>query len=427
MGKKSSGSAPAPDPNIGIAALKQAETGEAWLAFTKDAFEVSTERQAELDALTKDVTERQLALAEEQHGIAKDASGVQLEFAKESLENARADRERYEEKYQPVEDEFIEQASNYDTPERRAAEAAEAAADVQSASAQARQASQREAASMGINPNSGRFAGINRANDLGTALGTAGAKNAARKQVEGTGLALKADVANLGRGLPAQASQAAAVGLNAGNSGVSNTGNAAGLGINTLGTGVSMAQNNQSLSNSATGIANAGYSGAMQGYAGQANTLQRQWDTEVGIWQTQQQLNAQNAQGIGSALGGIAGLAIPFLSDEKSKTDKKKVPEGEALEAIKESPSSTYEYKEGQGDGGGHQHVGPMAQDLEKATGIGDGTSINPQDMLGLHHAAISELDEKVDKIAVAVGVPTGKSPKKKASNGNHKPVGLAA
>ncbi|RUQ78323.1 tail fiber domain-containing protein, partial [Brucella abortus] len=54
---KSSQSAPDPDPNIGKAALKQAETGEEWLAFAKDAFAISQERQKELDALTKRVTE----------------------------------------------------------------------------------------------------------------------------------------------------------------------------------------------------------------------------------------------------------------------------------------------------------------------------------------------------------------------------------
>ena len=426
---KSAPSAPKPDPNIGRAALKQAETGEDWLKFTQDAFKVSTQRQAELDKLTKQVTDRQLKLSEDQIGLAKQTTAKQLEFADDNLKYAREDRARYKEVFQPVEDSFVDQATNYDTPERRAAEAAEAKADVQAASAQAREASQREAAGLGVNPNSGRFAGVSRANDLGTALGSAGAQNNARKQVESTGLALKADVANLGRGLPAQSSQAAAVGLNAGNSGVSNSGNAVGLGINTLGSGVAAAQNNQSLSNSATGIANAGFQGAMQGYQGQAQTLQNQYDTQVGIWQTQQQIAGQQAAGIGSALGGLAGLF--FMSDENTKTDKKKVPEGEALKAVEESPASTYEYKPGMGDGGGEKHVGPMAQDMQEATGMGDGKKIAVQDMLGLHHAAIGELDKKVDKIAAAVGVtPTRRKTKAKTpprENGEQVGLSMAA
>ncbi len=51
MGKGSS-SAPAPDPKIGEAALKQAQTGEDWLSFARDAFAVSEVRQKELDDLT---------------------------------------------------------------------------------------------------------------------------------------------------------------------------------------------------------------------------------------------------------------------------------------------------------------------------------------------------------------------------------------
>ena len=58
MGKGSS-SAPAPDPQIGAAALKQAETGEKWLEFATDAFAVSQVRQKELDALTTKVTQQQ--------------------------------------------------------------------------------------------------------------------------------------------------------------------------------------------------------------------------------------------------------------------------------------------------------------------------------------------------------------------------------
>jgi hypothetical protein len=428
---KSAPSPPAPDPNIGKAALKQAETGEDWLEFTREAFDVSTERQAELDALTKDYTERQLTMAEEQHALSTDIANEQRELAQEQAGYAREDRQRYKDVFQPVEDAFVDQASTYDTEERRAAEAAEAKADVQSAAAQRREASEREAASMGINPASGRFQGVNRAADLGTALGSAGAQNTARKQVEATGLALKADVANLGRGLPAQSSQATALGLNAGNASATTSGNATGLGINALASGIAAAQNNQSLSNSATGITNAGFSGAMQGYAGMGNTLQRQYDSQIDIWRTQQQMAAQNAAGIGQAFGGLLGLGAAFLSDEEKKKDKKDIPEGAALDAVKEAPASTWEYKKSAGDGGDKRHVGPMAQDMRKATGLGTSTTIEVQDMLGLHHAAIGELDRKVDKIAVAVGV-TGE-PSKPAANSNQKrkhrrrPTGLAA
>ncbi|MGA0525438.1 hypothetical protein ACO2WH_26715, partial [Escherichia coli] len=58
---KGGGDAPAPDPNVGVAALKNAELGQNWLDFAKQQFDVGNVRQADMDALTKRVTEQQLA------------------------------------------------------------------------------------------------------------------------------------------------------------------------------------------------------------------------------------------------------------------------------------------------------------------------------------------------------------------------------
>lgn len=369
---KGGGSAPSPDPNIGKAALKQAQIGEAWLGFAKDAFKISQERQVELDALTKRVTEAQLGMAEDQ------------------ARWSREDRQRYESQFKPIEDDFIKEANAAGSPERQAAAAAEAKADVATAAAASRAAASREASSMGIAPGSGRFAGINRAGELGTTLATAGAANTARTAQRDKGLALKADVVNLGRGLPAQSAQAAALGLNAGS------------------TAVGLNQANMGLSNQAGGIMGAGYQGAMQGYGNQANTLQNLHNSNVQVWQTQQQMAAANAQGIGSAIGSIAGL---FLSDEDAKENKEEIPEGEALEAIKEMPVESWKYKEGMGDG--EQHVGPYAQDFKEATGKGDGHTIPGQDALGITMKAVQDLDAKVERIADAVGI--GLAPQKES------------
>jgi hypothetical protein len=440
---KSTPSAPAPDPNIGKAALKQAETGEQWLNFASESFKISTERQAELDKLTASISNRQIGLAEGQLDLAKQTAADQRKLAedqfaytkevtdeqrgiaREHAQYAREDRERYNTVFKPVEDAFVEQASNYDTPERRAAAAAEAKSDVQTAAAEQRAAAQREAASMGVNPNSGRFQGLNRSADLGTALASAGAQNNARKEVEKTGLALKADVANLGRGLPAQSSNAAAMGLNANNAALSNSAAATGLGMNALGAGaagvgsavglnmnalgasLAAAQNNQGLYNSSTGMMNAGFSGAMQGYGGMAGTLQNQYNTQVGIWQTQQQMAAQNAAGLGSALGGIVGLA--FMSDEDAKEAKTEIPDGAALEAVKNMPVEEWSYKPGIADEG--RHVGTYAQDFQRETGKGDGKSIPAQDAIGITMKAVQDLDTKIEKIADAVGIGLGSTP----------------
>ncbi|UXS01096.1 tail fiber domain-containing protein [Agrobacterium tumefaciens] len=363
MGKGSS-SAPGPDPQIGAAALKQAETGEAWLAFAQDAFAVSQDRQKELDALTTKVTEQQLGLATDQATWAKE------------------DRERYNSVYKPIEDEFIEEATNYATEERQTEAAAEARADVQSAAATNRAATERANASMGVTPGSGRFTGVQAASDLGTTLAEAGAANTARQAVRDKGLALKADVANLGKGLPAQAAAGAAGSVAASGTAL----------------GGSQATNSQALA--ASTILNAGYGGAMQGYAGQAGTLNQQYGLQLDAWKTQQQMNAQNASGIGSFLGGIGGL---IFSDEEVKENKEEIEDGDALDALNSMPVEEWDYKPGVADEG--RHVGTYAQDFQRATGKGDGHTIPVQDAIGITMKAVQDLDKKLDATIDAIGL----------------------
>lgn len=117
---KSSSEAPSPDPKIGEAALKQAQTGEDWLGFAKDSLAVSTARQADLDALTKQVTQQQMGIANDQAAWAK------------------SDRERYDTVFKPVEDKFVAEASAYGSEAHQNEAAAEAKADVQNNAAGAR-------------------------------------------------------------------------------------------------------------------------------------------------------------------------------------------------------------------------------------------------------------------------------------------------
>lgn len=360
--KKGGGSAPSPDPQIGAAALKQAETGQQWLDFAKDQFNVGNQRQAEMDELSKRLQEQQLGIADQQQAW------------------ATADRERYETVFKPIEDEFIDQAKNYASPEKQAEAAAEARADVTNSAATAQAANRRTMAAMGVNPASGRFAGVERATDLGTALAAAGAQNTARTQVRDKGLALKADIANMGRGLPAQAAQATTLGLGAGQAAMGTAGQA----------NANFYQN--------TGIMGQGYGGAMQGYAGQASALNQQYGTQVQAWAAQQQANAASSAGIGGGLGSLLGTGIGAFAAFSSETLKEdKQPVDGALDAIKSMPVEKWKYKEGVSDEG--EHIGPYAEDFQQATGLGDGTMIKHQDAIGLMMKGIQELDQKVDKI----------------------------
>lgn len=354
---KNGGDAPAPDPAIGQAALKTADLGQQWLDFTKDAFTVSQQRQTEIDDLAKQVTQTQLA-------------------------NSQADRQRYEQVFQPLENKFVDEANNYASPERQDQAAATARANVQSAAEIERGSNARRMAAVGVNPASGRYAGIDRAVGLGTALASVGAQNQARQDVRDKATALQEDAINIGRGLPTQSSSESAMALGA-------TDNA-------------NAQYLQSL-----GIMNTGYSGNINATGNSANILQNQYNSQLQAWQTQQDIAAKNASGIGGFLGTVGGALLGnpglFLSSKKAKTAKESIAKGEALDAVNSMPVESWTYKPGLGDD--RRHVGPYAEDFRKETGRGDGRTIPAQDAIGITMKAVQDLNRKVNRIAAAVGL----------------------
>lgn len=321
MGKKS---APEADARIGDAAMKSAETGERYLQWMQGLSDVS-------------------------QGWAQE------------------DRDRYNSTFRPIEDQMALEAANYNSAERKQAAATEAVADVKQQAALQQGARERNLAAAGVNPASGRFAAEDRRADAGTAMAAAGAANLARRQVEATADAKKANMINVGRGSAA----AATTGM----------GQAAGMGTS-------------------------GFQGAMQGYGQQGSLLNTQYQQQMQTWQAQQSMYG----GIGGALGSIFGAV---LSDETKKTKKKK-PSVSILDAVRDMPVEEWEYKDGEGDGGGRKHVGPYAQDFTKATGLGDGKSISIIDAVGVALGGIQELADKVDDIAAAVG-DAPSTPKKRA------------
>lgn len=362
-GGKGKSKAPAPDPAIGQAALMQAEIGKDWLSFAREQFAIGNERQKGIDALENQIRTQQIATQDQANTW------------------AREDRDRYTSVFRPMEDKFISEANNWDSAARQEKMATEARADVLGAADMQRQASNRQMAAMGINPNSGRFAGTQRAGDTATALNAAGAQNQARNTVRQQGIAMRADALNMGRGLPSQAAGAAGLGLTAGNSAMGNAMNA----------------NNSWRSN--VGIMGQGFGGAMQGYAGQAGTLNSLYGNQLQGWAAQNQSSSANSAGLMSGIGSIAGMAMSYFSSEELKTDKK--PVDGALDAVNSMPVEEWSYKEGVEDGG--RHIGPYAEDFHQATGKGDGKSIPVQDAIGVSMRAIQELDGKVEKLSKGI------------------------
>ena len=276
FGGKGGGSAPDADPQIGQAALKQAETGQQWLDFAKEQFAESTVRQDQVDSLTKEVTTQQLS------DMRKASSRSDTEW------------ERYNTLFKPIEDRMVSDAANYDSPEAQAKAAAEAKADVMSNASQAQQQNQRQMASMGIDPRSGRFAGVDRGNDLSTALAAAGAQNGAREAVKATGMALREGVANFGKGATSTAAQQVGLGLQAGNSA---SGNQLGAENNFRANGQIMAQ---------------GFQGQMQGYAGQASALNQQYSNEISAQGVSNQAAQAKGQQNMAIVGTVGTIALAF-------------------------------------------------------------------------------------------------------------------
>lgn len=263
---------------------------------------------------------------------------------------ATQDRARYINTFQPIENQLIRDANNYDSPQRKQLEANRAAADVRQQATVAEAAMNRQLASMGVSPNSKRFVSDKRRSAISTALGAAGARNMARRQVDATADTMRANVVNLGKGL---------------------------------------AVNPLSSIQASNGAMSAGGNAAMSGYQQQGNLLNTQYQNQLQAWQS-------NQSALGS-IGGAAGqLAGAFLFGSSKKL-KENITDVDALGAVRKMPVKGWKYKDGVADGG--NHVGPIAEDFQKATGVGDGKTIDMISAIGVTMGAVQQLADKVDAL----------------------------
>jgi hypothetical protein len=175
MGKSS---APSPDPRMGEAALKSAQTGERYLEWMQGM------------------------------------SGVTQGWAE-------TDRARFKGVFEPLEDQMVADAQSYASPARREMSASEAIADVRQQAGIGRQMQTRQLASMGVNPASGRFEAETRRSGTAETLAAAGAGNMARRQTDAIGEAKLANMVNMGRGMAVNPGTSMGMSANMGSSGFS--------------------------------------------------------------------------------------------------------------------------------------------------------------------------------------------------------------
>jgi hypothetical protein len=138
---------------------------------------------------------------EEAARVANDVSRTQIEGMRQQMNIAQQSQDDYTNLYRPLEQRIVQEADQYDTPERRAAESAKAVASVEQQLDLNRDATMREQERAGVNPASMRTAGMQASMDLNAAKLKAGAGTAASQAVEAQGYARRMDAANLGRNI----------------------------------------------------------------------------------------------------------------------------------------------------------------------------------------------------------------------------------
>lgn len=264
----------APDMTaMNTTAAAQAALSKEQLDWAKSVYAEQAPQRDAAFKQSQDVSNAQLGLMNTQLGMAKDYD----QYNKST--------------FRPLEKGIVADATNYDTQDRREAEAGKAISDVSQNIDGAQAQSDMDLARAGVDPSSGRALAVRSNMGLAGALGKTQAGANARRAVETTGFARRMDAASLGRGLSSAQSTAAGLGLNAGSSALGSTG----MGLSSM--------------NSGNQVMQQGFSGASQGLSSAGSIYGN-------VAQIQNQSNANGnavfgalGNGLGSYIGSPSGSA----------------------------------------------------------------------------------------------------------------------
>lgn len=260
------------------------------------------------------ISKEQLAWAREQdvknRAVLDQVLGVQLPAMQEQADNAREDRQRYEDVFRPLEDNLIQDFQSFDSAGRRGMERGRAAADVTSSFDAARRNALQRLEGFGIDPSQTRNAAL----DIGVrsqqAAATAGAMTNATRNVEDKARALRADAVNLGRGGLSNVASSYGQAVQAGNSGVSGANQTAATGGANMGNPTAWG-----------GMAQSGYGGAAnitnQGFQNQMASMQMSNANSANAWSTGLGIAGM---AMGMADGGHVRRALPGYADGEEPT-----------------------------------------------------------------------------------------------------------
>ena len=214
----------------------------------------------------------------------------------QALNNAAAvkDRQRYEQTFQPLENELVADAKSYSSPERIALERGKAEANVAQQFDQQRQAALQSLEGYGVDPSSARFKSTDIGARAAQGAATAAAGNQSTAQTEAIGRALRSEALNIGKGYPGQVAGTYGTALQAGNQAVNSSLAATASGANTMGTAPQYFN---------------GANGSLQTWG---NTLNMGYQNQLASWKAEQ----DSSSGVGALLGTGLGIAAKAFSLE---------------------------------------------------------------------------------------------------------------
>lgn len=147
-------------------------------------------------------------------GAVTDANiGNYLQTSTDALNNAANAENEYKNVFQPEENQLVQDANTYSSQSRVAQEMGRAEAGAGQSADAARQNSLQNLMSYGIDPSAGRYAGLDRAEEMNKAASMAAAGQAAQYNTEATGRQLRADAIQVGETLPGVVTNAENTGL----------------------------------------------------------------------------------------------------------------------------------------------------------------------------------------------------------------------
>ena len=313
-------------------------------------------RQDELDVLTKEATQASIGIQRQTMEQGKDLYDYSVQT------------------FRPVEQSIVAQVMQDSTPAAYAKYAADASARTGQVFSNLTKASEMNMRSMGVNPNSSRFAASAAADKMQAALQGVKASNDAYDQAENRSYARKLDAAGLGRGLTGASAAAYGQATGAGGSAVSSanqTNNTAGA---TIGTPVQYGQ-----------LGSSYMSNAMNG-----------WGTVA---------NSSGGGGMSSGVGTLLGMGASYFmkSDEDTKEDRVRLDPEMALRGLRRQRGQAWRYKAEDAPGGDTDvHIGEMAQGVRRTMGdraAPGGKVIDVREASRNNQLAIEALLDRVDAL----------------------------